>query len=453
MASGLRPPVQVKPALSTPIRHPIKVARMLYQPAPTVLRGPIYVVALIMVALLFYSFWARKDTLVVAPLVLERQTTLVEAVGSGLVYQLPAKENQPVKSGEMLAVIQEQTSVTMTPAQESLTAKKDELEKQRQEAVDEYAHKISQLQLDIEDISTSKGSQQTAQAAKVRQIEEQLNTAQRNKQRREEQLDLARKQLARKKQLFETRDITITEYEQAQERANEMQKQVDDAQAEIANVKLSLQTAQTELAELTDLHRKEKLEEELAQTQERRDRDLARLDEQIAGVVRRVAEAEYLVEGVTYNGNLAEYSSLFDGIITDIHVKRGEVISPGTPLVTIVKESAALEARVLVENRDIGYLKRGQEVKIKYFAYPYQEFGIHNGRISSIAKKPSAKPEEKSKYIITIALTNDVITREDGWRKPLEIGLEGVAEIKTGEKRFIELVFSPISKFLGQEHG
>lgn len=450
MASGLRAPVQIKPGLTSSIRHPMKVARMLYQPAPMVLRGPIYMIAAIVLAVLVYSFWARKDSLVMAPLVLERQTSLVEAVGAGLIYQLPAKENQVVKSGEKLVIVQEQTTVAMTPAQESLEARKVELEKERRELDDEFNHKISQLRLDLEDLTTSKGSQQTAQSGRVRQIEEQLTTAQRAKQRRQEQLDLARTQLSRKKQLFESRDITIGEYEQAQERVNELQKQVDDAQAEIATIKLSLQTAQTELAELSDLHRKEKLEQELAQSEERRTRELTRLDEQIAGIARRIGEAEYLVEGVTYADNLAQYSSMFDGIITDIHVKRGEIITPGTPLVTIVKESAALEARALVENKDIGYLKRGQEVKIKYFAYPYQEFGIHRGRISSIAKKPSAKADEKSKYVITIALMNDVITRQDGWRKSLEIGLEGVAEIKTGEKRFIELVFSPVSKFLGK---
>ena len=450
MAGSLRAPIKIKPGLTSSIRHPLKVARMLYQPAPIVLRGPIYIIALIIVSLLIYSFWARKDSLVMAPLILERQTSLVESVGAGLVYQLPVKENQVVRSGAKLAVIQEQTSVAMTPAQESLESRKLELEKERRELEDEFNHKISQLRLDLEDLTTSKGSQQSAQTSRVRQIEEQLNTAERAKQRRVEQLDLARTQLRRKKQLFQSRDITIGEYEQAQERVNDLQKQVDDAAAEIATVKLSLQTARTELAEMSDLHRKEKLEQELAQLQERSQRELTRLDDQITGVIRRIAEAEYLVEGVTYEDNLAYYSSMFDGIVTDVHVKRGEVISPGTPLVTIVKESAVLEARALVENKDIGHLKRGQEVKIKYFAYPYQEFGIHRGRIASIAKKPSSKADEKSRYVITIALLNDVITRQDGWRKPLEIGLEGVAEIKTGEKRFIELVFSPVSKFLGE---
>ena len=40
-----------------------------------------------------------------------------------------------------------------------------------------------------------------------------------------------------------------------------------------------------------------------------------------------------------------------------------------------------------------------------------------------------------------------VAVHNDASGKALEIGLEGVAEIKTGEKRFIELFFAPASRF------
>jgi hemolysin D len=390
-------PIQIKPALVSPVKHPLKVANLMYQPPSHVLRGPIYMVVIILFAVLIYSFWAKKDILVMAPLVLDRQTTLVEAVGGGLVYELPVKENQIVKSGDELAVIQEQTSVAMTPVQESLESRKADLEKERRKFEEEINHQIAQAQLDLEDLTTSKGSKKVALTGRIKQIEEQLDTSFRAKRRRQEQLKLAQKQLDRKKKLFTSHDITISEYEQAQEKVSELQKLVDDTQAEIAKIKVSLQTAKTELAEMSDLHRKEKLEKDIAQLQYRRDTELQHLDESIAAVEQRIAQAEYLIEGVTYKDNSAEYASLFDGLVTDVHVKRGEVITPGTPLVTIVKESAALEARVLVDNKDIGHLKRGQDVKIKYFAYPYQEYGIHEGRISSIAKKPSTDANEKSK--------------------------------------------------------
>jgi hemolysin D len=68
-------------------------------------------------------------------------------------------------------------------------------------------------------------------------------------------------------------------------------------------------------------------------------------------------------------------------------------------------------------------------------------------------------PGKESKYLLTIALREHTISKrgkaktgKEGKPKELDMGLEGIAEIKTGEKRFIEILFSPISTFfVGEE--
>ncbi|CAK0750360.1 hypothetical protein WCLP8_2100001 [uncultured Gammaproteobacteria bacterium] len=127
------------------------------------------------------------------------------------------------------------------------------------------------------------------------------------------------------------------------------------------------------------------------------------------------------------------------------------MISPGQPIVTIVKNNAPLVARLLAQNRDIGQLKRRQNVQIKYDAYPYQEYGISTGQISDI----SVRPNEQNLYVVKVALDSETIRRQpqspENPPKPLEIGLSGVAEIKVGDRRFIELLFAPASKFFKQD--
>jgi hypothetical protein len=49
--------------------------------------------------------------------------------------------------------------------------------------------------------------------------------------------------------------------------------------------------------------------------------------------------------------------------------------------------------------------------------------------------------------MVRVALHSETIAKRNERPKQLEIGLEGVAEVKTGQKRFIELLFSPISRF------
>ena len=59
--------VQIKPLLAAvPTRHPIKAARLLYTPPSWVLRGPIYLIFIILFAAILYACWAKKDVLVMA---------------------------------------------------------------------------------------------------------------------------------------------------------------------------------------------------------------------------------------------------------------------------------------------------------------------------------------------------------------------------------------------------
>lgn len=477
--TGSRGAVKVEQTLVAPIKHTLKASRLLYTAPSWMLHGSIYLVFIIVFSALIYSFWAKKDTLVVAPLILERESTTVETIGSGMVYDILIQEGQFITAGDPLIKVQEQTRISMNAEQTSFKSKLDNLQKEYDKTDDEYTHKISQIELDIHNLTTSSGTQIEALKGKIEQIKEQIETTKRSKVTAQRSLKsakrakdgkvkdhkLAAKQLKRTKALYENRDITVTEYERAVEkerkaasqvldaeaRISDVQTKINDADASMAKVKISLQTAKGELSKQLDLSNKEKLEKELSQLQHRKQRDLKRLQEQIDGVKHKIKESENLVAGVKFGENLTEYSSQFTGLVTDVHVKKGEMVSPGNPLATIVRDSAVLEARAIVENKDIGNLKRGQKMQIKYFAYPYQEWGIHEGLISYIATKPGGVDGQESKYIVRAALESEHI--EAMGRKPrkLEIGLEGTAEIKTGEKRFIELIFSPVSRFFIQE--
>ena len=182
----------------------------------------------------------------------------------------------------------------------------------------------------------------------------------------------------------------------------------------------------------------------------RKNRDVKALQERIATVGTKLEAGKELIEGVKFGENKTDYSSRFNGLITDVLVTKSQVIGAGQPLVTMVKESAPLEAIVLVENKDIGHLKRGQPVKFKYSAYPYQDYGIPEGRITDIATKPSE--QLGNKYPVRVALMSEEISKSNERPKKLEIGLEGSAEIKIGEKRLIELVFRPLSKYFDKSN-
>lgn len=434
--------VQVEHVISVAVRHPIKAARLLYTAPSWVLRGPVYIIGSLVIVCLIYSFWARKDELVVAPLVLERESRTVEAVSSGMVSQVLVQEGDRVE-GMIPMVIVQKTSVQDRSEKESLSSRREELVKELAKEIKEYEYNKKQLDLGLERTRLSLGSVEKDRALLMQQLE----ATQRNVAFGRKKLKQAQTLRDEDRVLFNARDITKSEFQSVESRVDDWEKSVLDSESEVQKIKVSLEAL-----------KKDKIDSELAQGEnevkrlneshmERR----KTLDGQLLVVNRQIQEEETLLRGVVTQGQNTTYSSPFVGTVTGIHVHSGAMVGAGARLFTLVKESAALEGRGLVQNRDIGRMKRGQEVKIKYFAYPYQEFGIPSGMISDIATRPGGVEGQANMYIVKVRIKDETIRGRDGRARPLEIGLEGIAEIKTGEKRFIELVFSPISSFFTQD--
>lgn len=418
--------VHVEPVLAATTRHPIKAAKLLYTPPGLVLRGPIHMVFLVTFIALVYSFWGTKDELVDAPFRLEREASTTQAIGGGLVADIYVKEGQNTGVGTPLIDVQERTRATSSPEQEFLGQQKTLAQ-----------NRLAQLRLELDDINTNIGTQRIVLGSRVEQVGEQLNAAMRGLDRRKNQLELARKQFERKKTLYNDRDITLPEFEDAQQRLNEAEKAVDDANSEILTIRLALTTAKAELGKYADFKTREKVEKSMAQT-----------EEEVASYEKKIRDSQNLVEGLKYDTSIAKYSSKVKGQITRVFVSAGQLVSAGTPLVTVIPEGAPLEARVMVRNDKIGQLRRLQDVKIKYFTFPFQEYGIASGKIKSISTVPSELKGEESMYVVTVALEKESVARRDSKPIQLGVGIAGVAEVKVGEKRLIELLFSPVTKFL-----
>ncbi len=449
-AVGASAAVKIKPVMASSVRHPIKSARLLYSLPPYMLRATIHLIFIIVFAALIYSFWARKSIIVNAPLILQKDSFTVQVTGDGRVSDLSVQENSIVRAGDPLAIIQEQLRPFDNAQRDALEGQKVELERERDKLQSEFEHRLVQLNFDLEDLTNNRTGRVEELKNQQRLLNQQLKVARNALSTAQQSLSISQKQYNRMEELFVSRDVTVAQRDQALEKLNSAKKSVFDSDSRISEIQISLQTAKSELAKFEDQLQKVKLEKEIQQAKVQRDREITRLSNQIDGLAKRLEEAS-IQEGATYVDSKAAYSSFFDGVITEVHVNRDEMIRAGSPLVTIVRDTAVLEGHAYVNNRDIGNLKRGQEVKIKYFAYAYQEYGIATGLTYFIATTPSTLPGRESKYLVKVALAKDSISKAGGGVKYLEIGLEGTAEFKTGEKRFIEILFSPISTFFKEE--
>ncbi len=159
------------------------------------------------------------------------------------------------------------------------------------------------------------------------------------------------------------------------------------------------------------------------------------------------------------HSRLLKLAAPVDGTVQQLTVHTvGGVVPAAQPLMAIVPVENAVEIESTVENRDIGFLEEGQPAEVKIDAFEYTRYGVVSGRVTHVSRdaieqekkdddnKDSDKKESDGKglvYSVTILLDKSTIA-VDGRDAPLTPGLSVNAEIKTGTRRVIEYVLSPL---------
>jgi len=185
---------------------------------------------------------------------------------------------------------------------------------------------------------------------------------------------------------------------------NESQRQSEAFKAEIRRVTLdSLKDGQQRAAAL---------EQELSKAQSRG--TLTRLLAPVAGTVQQLA----------------------------LHTVGG-VVTPAQQLMVIVPGEHPLEVEAMLENKDIGFVRAGQEVSVKLETFPYTTYGAIDGVVTDVSRDAIADEKRGLLYAVRVQLAR---TRIDvgGSEVPLGFGMVAHVEIKTGQRRVISFFLSPL---------
>mgnify|MGYP001166574014 FL=1 len=128
------------------------------------------------------------------------------------------------------------------------------------------------------------------------------------------------------------------------------------------------------------------------------------------------------------------------GVVFDPQATEQGVLQPGERILTIVPQEG-LFAEVYVPNKDIGYLKLGQEAKVRVDAFPFTRYGELDGSVSQIAADalpPSQKINFYS-YPLKIKLQHSYLETQD-IKIPLKPGMAITTNLKLRDKRLISLL-------------
>lgn len=154
-----------------------------------------------------------------------------------------------------------------------------------------------------------------------------------------------------------------------------------------------------------------------------------------------------------------------DGAVQNVKIHTpGAVVTTADTLMEIVPDGAGVEIEANVENKDIGFVREGQPVEVKFDAFPFTRYGLVKGTVRKLgrdaapaspqhggAAKDAAAPAQVAAqaasgelaYPAKITLAQDWIA-VDGQREKLQPGMRVSAEIKTGQRRVIEYILSPV---------
>jgi hemolysin D len=145
----------------------------------------------------------------------------------------------------------------------------------------------------------------------------------------------------------------------------------------------------------------------------------------------------------------------------------GGVVTPAQSLMVIVPADSRLEIEAMVPNRDIGFVRAGQPAEIKVDTFNFTKYGLLHGEVLGVSQDAITrdKPQDRSRdrslgaasdtseplgqemtYAARISLDRTQMQVEDRL-VALTPGMAVTVEIRTGTRRIISYLLSPLMRF------
>ncbi|TAN55696.1 MAG: HlyD family type I secretion periplasmic adaptor subunit, partial [Betaproteobacteria bacterium] len=167
------------------------------------------------------------------------------------------------------------------------------------------------------------------------------------------------------------------------------------------------------------------------------------------------------LEKLAHRHELLELRAPQEGVVKDLATHTpGTVVAPGTILMTLVPAGERLRAEVWLANDDVGFVRAGQEVKLKLAAFQFQKYGMAKGAVAQISADATEAPNPNTRsgalagrdrpagalaFRALVDLEREFI-ESDGRRYRLAPGMQVSAEIHLGERTVLEYLLSPVRK-------
>ncbi|MDQ3027032.1 MAG: HlyD family efflux transporter periplasmic adaptor subunit [Pseudomonadota bacterium] len=375
-------------------------------------------IAILLIAVAVWGQYTRRER-VEGYLALDTGAARVLVQDSGRVSELLVKEGDEVKAGDALAKISlERANLAGGSTNEAIAAEMQSrraiLEKEQDQWRDLGTQQVEQLR------------------RRVKDHENELTQVDREMRLQETRVKSTREQADRYKALAGEKFVSDVAAKQKQDDVTDQEIKLQALRRQRSQVERDLGAA--------------KMEEPQIQLRSRA---------QVEQVSRQLSE---LREGMSQVEARREtvIRAPMAGVVTNVAVNRGQSIAADAPLVTVLPKGSGLHVELLVPTRAIGFVTKGQEVVLRYEAFPYERFGQYRGVITDIGRNVWTQGErigplsaKEPVYRVDVSLDKQSVAAL-GQEFPLRPGMLVNADLLLEKRTLLEWIFEPVLQLKGR---
>ncbi|MDB9491612.1 HlyD family efflux transporter periplasmic adaptor subunit [Dolichospermum circinale CS-534/05] len=410
-------------------------------------------------------------------------TQKLDSAVTGTIVSVNVKEGETVKAGQVLVKMESEvmeTEIQQIKAKlEGLKNRKAQLEIlknqvlmainiQRQQNQSQSLEKMAQVDQARQTFATRKSAytfQNLEKLAQIDQMKQNVKSTQSNYRLVTSRLRRDVSEVARYRLLLEEGIIPNTKLVELEKIAEESQRLQEEAKFNIQTARLRLKEQESSYQLLMNQFKSDIEQAKLRLQQEessyksamqggelallKSQEQFKDLQNQITSLQSEIMQTEGQIISLNLQLKQRIIRSPIDGTIFELPIKKpGSVVQPGQMIAQIAPKNADLILKAHMASQHSGFVKVGMPVKIKFDAYPFQEYGILSGRITWIS--PNSKIQENSAnrletYEVDIALENPYI-QVGNKQIPLTPGQTASAEAIIRQRRVIDFVLDPFKK-------
>jgi hemolysin D len=404
-------------------------------------RGILYLMLAFTVVVLPWAALSQVDEVGTAQGRLEPKgnTIRLDAPVAGTVSAIQAKEGQVIQKGQPLMELQ--SDVVNADLQQAQTKLEGLLNRQTQ---------LTAIKAQLESsLSTARLQVQALAASQQATIDK----AQKQQAAFQDSLGLI--------QNIQAKDQSkVTQLSQLSEQGAIPRSQVEDAERIMIQNNQQFQKAQTDIQQAeAEVQKQNKEYQRILRDGELslgdKNKQIKELQSQIIEAQSEAGQTRNLIKSLQYQRQQRVLYAPASGTLFQLLIQHpGAVVQPGQTIAQIAPTTSRLLLRARMDNKQTGFLKVGLPAKVKFDAYPFQDYGIQSGRISWISPTsslptptgvPTTAGKTASSFEVEVELAQSFIQAQ-GKAIALKAGQTATAEVIVRQRRVIDLFLDPFRK-------